>query len=83
MSSYFYVCCILLDLDYGSKHHEPRSVLNTFEKSMENGAFAEKSKCFKRANAPFSIIFFKYMIFQRRQKALLWSQKVNENDMKF
>ena len=42
-------------------------VLNTFE-NMENGAFLQKSKC--------SIfhIFFKYMKFQRPQKALLWSK---------
>ena len=32
----------------------------------------------KRANASFSIIFFKYMIFHRRQKALLWSKFRNE-----
>ena len=35
-------------------------VLNTFENIMENGAFAYN--------------IFKYMIFQRRQKALLWSE---------
>ena len=40
---------------------------------MENGAFAQK-----RANAPFSIIFFKYMIFHWRQKALLWSKGLSE-----
>ena len=28
----------------------------------------------KEQNAPFSIIFFRYMIFQRHQKALLWSK---------
>ena len=28
------------------------------------------------ANAPFSIIFFKYVVFQRRQKALLWTKRL-------
>ena len=39
--------------------------MNTFQNIMENGAFAPK-----RANAPFSIIF------QRRQKVLLWGNRV-------
>ena len=42
--------------------------MNTFENIMENGAFAPKEQ---------SSIFhhsFKYMIFQRHQKALLWSK---------
>ena len=38
-------------------------VLNTFENIMENGAFAYNT--------------FKYMIFQRRQKVLLWSKGLN------
>ena len=41
-------------------------VLNTFENSMENGAFAPLSKCSIFHN------LFKYMIFHRHQKALLW-----------
>ena len=43
-------------------------ILNTVEKIIENGAFALWSKC--------SIFYniFKYMIFQRRQNALLWSK---------
>ena len=42
--------------------------MNSFENIMENGAFAQKSKC--------SIFhdIFKYMIFQMHQKALLWSK---------
>ena len=35
---------------------------------MENGAFVQKSKCSIFNN------IFKHMIFQRRQKALLWSK---------
>ena len=46
--------------------------MNTFENIMENGAFAPKSKCSIFHN------IFKYMIFQRRQKALLWSKGLNE-----
>ena len=38
-------------------------VLNTFENIMENGAFA-----------PIFHNIFKYMIFERLQKALLWSK---------
>ena len=46
--------------------------MNTFENILENGAFAPKNKC--------SIfhIFFKNMIFQRRQKGVLWSKGLNE-----
>ena len=43
---------------------------------MENGAFApllQWSKCSNFHN------IFKYMIFQRRQKALLWSEGLREN----
>ena len=45
-------------------------VLNTFENIMENGAFAGFLQKSKRC------IFytFKYVVFQRRQKALLWSK---------
>ena len=50
------------------------AVLNTFENIMENGVFAlfQKSK--------YSIFhnIFKYMIFQRRQKALLWSKGLKQ-----
>ena len=42
--------------------------LEYFEYIMENGAFAPKSKCSIFHN------IFKYVIFQRRQKALLWSK---------
>ena len=38
-------------------------VLYTFKKFMENGAFAQEEHN-----------FFKYMIFQRHQMALLWSK---------
>ena len=41
----------------------------SFENIMENGAFAKKSKCSIFHN------IFKYMIFQRRQKALSWSKR--------
>ena len=43
-------------------------VLNTFENVMENGAFAPKEQML---HFPY---IFKYMIFQRSQKALLWSK---------
>ena len=38
---------------------------------MENGALAPMSKCSTFYN------IFKYMIFQRHQKALLWSKGLN------
>ena len=38
--------------------------------------YGKWSICSKRANSPFSIIFSKYMIFQWRQKALLWSKGI-------
>ena len=47
-------------------------VLNTFENIMENGAFVPKEQCSIFHN------IFKYMIFQRRQKALLWSIVLKE-----
>ena len=43
-------------------------VLNTFENIMENKAFALWSKCSIFHNN------FKNVVFQRRQKALLWSK---------
>ena len=46
-------------------------LLNTFENIMENGAFAPKEQCSIYHN------IFKYMIIQRRQKALLWSEGLN------
>ena len=41
------------------------SVLNTFENIMENGAIFHN--------------IFKYIVFQRRQKALLWSKGLKSN----
>ena len=46
-------------------------VLNTFENIMENEALLKKSKCSIFHN------IFKYMIFQRHQKALLWGKELN------
>ena len=43
-------------------------LLFSFENIMDNGAFAPKSKCSILHN------IFKYMIFQRRQKAFMWSK---------
>ena len=46
--------------------------MNTFENTiMENGAFAPDDECSMFHN------IFKYMFFQRRQKALLWSKGLN------
>ena len=46
--------------------------MNTFENSiMENGAFAPDDECSMFHN------IFKYMFFQSRQKALLWSKALN------
>ena len=43
-------------------------VLNTFESTMENGAFAARSKRSILHN------IFKYIVFQRCQKVLSWSK---------
>ena len=49
-----------------------KEVLNTFENTiMENGAFAPDDECSMFHN------IFKYMFFQSRQKALLWSKGLN------
>ena len=40
-------------------------VLNTFENIMEKGAFAPRCSIFH---------IFKFVVFQRRQKALSWSK---------
>ena len=48
--------------------------MNTLENIMENESSAPKEQII---NAPFSILKKKkYMIFQRRQKALLWSKEL-------
>ena len=47
-------------------------VLNTSENITENGAFALRSKCFIYHN------IFKYIVFQRRQKVLLWSKGLSK-----
>ena len=41
---------------------------------MENGAFAPKSNCSNLHNN------YKYMILQRRQKAFIWSKRLNFTD---
>ena len=56
--------------------------MNTFENIMVNGVFAPKEQMlhfpyyFQIQKSKCSIFhnIFKYMIFQRRQKALLWSK---------
>ena len=50
-------------------------VLCTFE-NMENGEFAPKEQMLH-----FQYYIFKYMIFQRRQKALLWSRGLKQNTL--
>ena len=57
---------LFLDIEKFKKNLN--KVLNTVENIVENGAFAHWSKCSIFHN------IFKYMIFQRRQKALLWSK---------
>ena len=59
---------LFLDIEIVKK--KLSKALNTVENIMENGTFALLSKC--------SIFYniFKYMIFQRRQKGLLWSKRL-------
>ena len=45
--------------------------MNTFENIMENGAFAPLEQMLNFHN------IFKYVVFQRRQKALSWSKGLN------
>ena len=52
-------------------------VLNTFENNMEMEHLLQKSKCSIFHN------IFKYMIFQRCQKALLWSKGLNMQHIKW
>ena len=44
--------------------------MNTSENILENGAFAPKEQMLHFPE------YFKYMTFQRRQKALLWSKRL-------
>ena len=60
-----------LFLDNIEKNQDKCKALNTIENIMENEAFAPKEQMFHFHN------IFKNVVFQRCQRALLWSKRLH------